>query len=158
MKLITAFLFLCLFDSNQAIANPLVFPNESSWNLLGLSLIIVMALIVTLIIEIPIFRYVFKQKQILDCVLINIITNPVANVLFIILITSFSFYEFQLVSVVLAIELSVIISEYLMYKRMQISRPLIISVSLNICSFLIGIGANAILFILLAHASLPSIP
>lgn len=99
-------------------------------------------LLMTLALEVPIaLLWGLRKKDLLLCVLVNLLTNPLANLLYL-------FFTALWVPAVL--ECAVVAAECLLYRKLgeRISRPLALSVTTNLVSFLAG---PVILFFLTAY-------
>ncbi len=89
-------------------------------------------LALTLMLELPVaFLWGLRGKNILLCILVNILTNPLANLIHL-------FFPFAWVT--LAIECAVVGGEGLCYKACgdEIKRPVLLSFAANALSFLVG--------------------
>lgn len=99
-------------------------------------------LLVTLALEVPIaLLWGLRKKDLALCVMVNLLTNPLAN-----LLNLFS----TALWVPAALECAVVAAEYLLYRRLgeKIRRPLALSITANLVSFLAG---TLILFFLTAY-------
>lgn len=102
---------------------------------------IIFSLLLTIIIEVLV-SYILgirNKEDFINIVLINCVTNPIINVLNIIIS-----YKY-----IVLLEMLVIISEYIYYKKTLIFKkikPIYLSIILNVCSY--GIGFIIYLLIL----------
>lgn len=109
----------------------------------------VFALLLTVVVEITLAFFIFRiknKKDIVNLILINILTNPLLNAtsLSILLVFGYSAYDIS----IMVMEILVFIGEGLFYKkflRTQTISPFLLSLVLNGASYLTGILINNII-------------
>lgn len=95
------------------------------------------ALGLTLALELPVAAaFGLKKRGLLVCVLVNVLTNPLANVLYAVLTL---YAKLPVIPVIIAIEAAVFIVEGFFYKRAAEARlPYLVSLTANAVSFGLG--------------------
>lgn len=89
-------------------------------------------LVMTLALEVPIAAlWGLRRKDLLLCVMVNLLTNPLANLLYLL---------FPMLWVPAVLECAVVAAEGIIYRKLgeRIKRPLSLSVTANLVSFLLG--------------------
>ncbi len=110
-------------------------------NLNNLPIILIRCLLLTIIIEVivALILSVKDKKDILNVVLVNVITNPIVVMTQTILYIKFG-YNIEMIGI-LVLEISVVLVEGLIYKKVlnyNKINPLLLSLLLNASSFFIG--------------------
>ncbi|MEZ0226385.1 MAG: hypothetical protein ACAH83_17645 [Alphaproteobacteria bacterium] len=96
----------------------------------------VIALTLTLIIELGVYRFVLRRREkYKELCLINLVTNPVANVLM--SIADMHAPDFH-IAALCCIEMAVMAAEWWLLKYAGVDQPLRVSIILNLSSWLIG--------------------
>ena len=101
-------------------------------------------LVLTVLIEgVLVFAFVRKAETLYHSVLVNMLTNPIVN-LVLILVGSFAVFEgsFVYYAVLAVLEIGAVITEWLLYYKMGdfgIKKALFASVSLNAASYITGL-------------------
>lgn len=93
---------------------------------------ILLPLVLTLALEIPIaLLWGLRKKDLALCVLVNLLTNPLANLLYL---------YFPEIWVPAVLECAVVAAEWFLYRSFgeRIKRPLALSLSANAASFFLG--------------------
>lgn len=104
-------------------------------------LTLILALLLTLVIEVPIGSLMIRSKSaVIPLILINILTNPALNALLMILFTLTVSYTAYWITMVIG-EIAVFIGEGFLIRALcdiPIKRAFIISTVINAASFLLG--------------------
>ena len=94
------------------------------------------ALALTLIIELGVYRFALRRRErYRELCLINIVTNPVANVLMVLADMQAPGFH---IAALFCIEMLVMAAEWRMLRYVGVERPLRVSVILNLSSWLAG--------------------
>ena len=96
----------------------------------------VIALALTLIIELGVYRFILRRKdKYRDLCLINIVTNPVANAMMVVADMHVPDFHFAALP---CVETLVMAAEWRMLKYVGVEQPFLVSVVLNLSSWLGG--------------------
>jgi hypothetical protein len=96
----------------------------------------VIALALTVAVELAVFRLVLRRKdKYRELCLINIVTNPAANVLMV--LADMQAPDFH-IAALFCIEMLVVAAEWRMLKYVGVERPFRVSIILNLSSWLAG--------------------
>lgn len=110
-------------------------------NLNNLPLILIRCLLLTVIIEliVALVLSVRDKKDIINVILVNVLTNPIVVMTQMILYIKFG-YNIEIIGIVI-LEILVVLVEGLIYKKVLIYdkiNPILLSLLLNASSFFIG--------------------
>lgn len=104
-------------------------------------LTLILALLLTLVIEVPIGSLMIRSKNaVIPLILINILTNPALNALLMILFALTESYTVYWIAVAIG-EIIVIFGERFLIRALcdiPLKRSMIISIVINAASFLLG--------------------
>jgi len=104
----------------------------------------VIALGGTLLWEAATYRFLFFRKtRMIELCLVNLITNPIAQ--WVVYVAAEQANLTIKLGAILGVEIAVILAEWALFKALKFERPLLLSVVLNISSFIVGLTLQSIL-------------
>lgn len=99
---------------------------------------LVLALLLTIVLEMPVCLLLgLRKKELFIVLLVNVMTNPAVNVLYLL---AGLYTRIPRVVVIAVLEVSAVIAEWIVYRLLtEAKRPLLISLAANAVSFGVGL-------------------